>query len=307
MNVKKYLKKPELLLYYLGMNGWFHRMPDETYLKMMYWAHFGKKLNLEDPQNFTEKLQWLKLHDRKPEYADMVDKCEVKNYVADRIGPEHIIPTLGVWDRFEDIDFNSLPDQFVLKCTHDSGGLVIVTDKQKLDIPSARKKLEKSLKRNYFYTGREWPYKNVKPRIIAEQYLSELNGLRDYKFYCFSGKMKLLLVVQGRGTPNPTGDHFDENGNPLDLISGSFLRSACPPELPATFEKMKRIAETLSAGMTHLRVDLYEVDGKIYFGELTFFDGSGFDRLQPEGWEQKLGDMLVLPVREQEKIRKDEM
>ena len=162
-------------------------LPDEAYLKLKYRIRMGKPLNLKDPKTFCEKLQWLKLHDRKPEYTTMVDKAAVKGYVAEKLGSQYLIPTLGVWDKFDDIDFDALPDQFVLKCTHDSGGLVICRDKAKLDRDVARKKLERSLKNNYFHRNREWPYKNVKPRILAEVYMKD-RGHRDlpvYKFFCF--------------------------------------------------------------------------------------------------------------------------
>jgi len=293
--IAKYIKDPVKIIFFLQNRCNFPVLPDKLYLKISYRNAMGKKLDLKNPKTFTEKLQWLKLYDRKPAYTAMVDKCEAKKYVADRIGAEHIIPTLGVWERFEDIDFDALPEQFVLKCTHDSGGLVIVKDKAKLDIPAARKKLEKSLRRNYFYSGREWPYKNIQPRIIAEQYLSELNGLKDYKLYCFSGEVKLILVVQGRETPHVTGDYFDENGKPLELLLG-FSRADICPALPESFQEMKRLAMILSEGIPHVRVDLYETNGNIYFGELTFFDGSGMDKLEPETWDFRLGDMLTLPA-----------
>lgn len=293
--IAKYIKDPVNFLFFIQNRCNFPVLSDSLYLKLSYKHAIGKKLNLENPKTFTEKLQWLKIHDRKPEYTNMVDKCEAKKYVADKIGPEYIIPTLGVWEHFDEIDFDSLPNQFVLKCTHDSGGVVIVKDKTRFDLPAARKKLMKSLKRNYFYSGREWPYKNIPPRIIAEEYLTELNGVNDYKFYCFSGEVKLMLIVQGRGTPGVTGDYYDENGNPLDLMV-DFPRSNICPVLPESFERMKQIAEVLSVGIPHVRVDLYDVAGKIYFGELTFFDGSGMDKLEPEGWDEKLGQMLSLPA-----------
>ena len=172
---------------YLDSRGFFKFMSDEAYLKFMYKLKMKRKLNLSDPQTFNEKLQWLKIYDRKPEYTTMVDKYEAKKYVADIIGEEYIIPTLGVWDRFEDIDFDELPDQFVLKCTHDSGGLVICRDKSKLDLKAAKKKINKSLKRNYYWIGREWPYKNVRPRIIAEKFMTDptSDDLQDYKFFFF--------------------------------------------------------------------------------------------------------------------------
>lgn len=169
--MNKFLKDPKRVVNVLAARGVLNFLPDEQYLKLRYWAAFGRKLDLENPSRFTEKLQWLKLHDRKPEYSRMVDKYEAKQYVADKIGEEYIIPTLGVWDSFDEIDFESLPDKFVLKCTHDSGGLVICKDKKSLDKDKARTKIEKSLKNNYYLWGREWPYKNVKPRIIAEQFM----------------------------------------------------------------------------------------------------------------------------------------
>lgn len=293
--IVKYIREPVNFIFFLQNRCNFSVLPDALYLKLSYKHAIGKKLDLDNPQTFNEKLQWLKLHDRKPEYTSLVDKYEVKNIVAGIIGSEHIIPTLGVWERFDDIDFDALPDQFVLKCTHDSGGVVIVKDKSQMDIWDIRKKLEKNLKKNYFYSGREWPYKNVKPQIIAEQYFSELNGLNDYKFYCFNGEPKLMLLVQGRGTPNNTGDFFDEEGEPVELMWG-FCRSAVCPALPDTFSEMKEIAKILSAGIPHVRVDLYDVFGRIYFGEMTFFDGSGMDTMEPEDWDYKLGQMLKLPA-----------
>lgn len=168
--IKEIIKNPKTIIYILN-NKKIITLPDKAFIKLKYKDKFGKKINLNNPQTFNEKLQWLKLYDRNPEYTKMVDKYEVKKYVASIIGEEYIIPTLGVWNKFEDIDFNKLPDQFVLKCTHDSGGLVICKDKSKLDINEAKKKIEKSLKINYYYLSREWPYKNVKPQIIAEKYM----------------------------------------------------------------------------------------------------------------------------------------
>ena len=185
-----------LIIYKMGIKGWIKGFDDETYLKLMYWAKMGKKLNLDNPVTFNEKLQWLKLHNQNPEYSKMVDKYEAKKWVAERIGDEYIIPTLGVWDSFDEIDFNQLPNQFVLKCTHDSGGLVICKDKNHFDKAKARKKIEASLKRNYFLVGREYPYKAVKPRIIAEQYMEDTatRELRDYKIFTFDGIAKALFI-----------------------------------------------------------------------------------------------------------------
>ena len=196
----KILKNPGYIFIALSRLGFFKKMNDEKYLCIVYKIRTGKTLNLENPKTFNEKLQWLKLYDRKIEYTTMVDKYAVKQYVADKIGENHIIPTLGVWDKFEDIDFDKLPNNFVLKCTHDSGGLVICRDKSKLDMNAAKKKLNKSLKRNYFYAGREWPYKDVKPRIIAEKYLEEKGKTvpEDYKVYCINGKPIYIVVFHNR-------------------------------------------------------------------------------------------------------------
>lgn len=296
MELIEALKDPKKILFSLGMKGKLGFISDEKYLKLMYWANTGKKLNLDDPKTFNEKLQWLKLHDHKPEYSTMVDKYEAKKWVASRIGDEYVIPTLGVWDSFDEIDFNQLPNQFVLKCTHDSGGLVICKDKNRLDINKARKKIEQSLKRNYFVVGREYPYKNVKPRIIAEQYMEdkETQELRDYKIFTFDGIAKALFIVSNRQSGKTTADYFDIDFKPLDFTWG-YPHSKVMPSKPECFDEMKKAAEQLAKGTVELRVDFYEVNGKAYFGEMTFFDGSGFDRFDPEEWDNKFGEMIKLP------------
>lgn len=275
--------------------GGYKNWSDEKFLKRCYKARMKKELNLENPQTFNEKLQWLKLYDRKPIYTTMVDKCAVKGYVAERIGEEYIIPTLGVWDSFDEIDFDALPNRFVLKCAHDSGGLVICKDKASLDLDAARKKLEKSLKREWFYCGREWPYKNVKPRIIAEQYMSDDNGeLCDYKLMCFNGKVKCSFVCSERYSAK--GLHvtfFDREWNAMP-----FERKypACREGLPKplNYDKMLELAEQLSSGIPFVRVDFYEVFGKIYFGELTFYPGGGWEKFTPEEWDYELGSWIQL-------------
>lgn len=276
-------------------------VPDSLYLKWSFSRHAKRKLDLADPKTFNEKLQWLKLHDRKPEYSTMVDKYAVKEYVAGKIGEEYIIPTLGVWDSFEDIDFDALPNEFVLKCTHDSGGLVICRDKSKLDKEAARKKISASLKRNYYYWGREWPYKNVPPRVIAEELLCDEKlgkdaSVLDYKFFTFGGKVKVMMINTDRGHETKA-DYFDRDFNWLDFTWG-YPHAKTRPEKPAQFEKMIELAEILAAGTVELRVDFYDVNGHIYFGELTFFDGSGFDRIEPIEWDYKLGSWVKLPGKE---------
>ncbi len=291
------IKKPKKFFTGLSRRGYLNWLPDKAYIKIEYRLRMGKKLNLKNPQTFNEKLQWLKLYNRKPEYTKMVDKYDAKAYVAERIGEEYIIPTIGVWDKFEDIDFDSLPDQFVLKCTHDSGGLVICRDKSKLDIEDAKKKIEKSLQRKYYLSGREWPYKNVKPRIIAEAYMEDTATaeLRDYKFFCFDGQVKALFIATERAskTEETKFDFFDENFNHLPFTNGH-PNAAVIPEKPVNFEKMKELAGKLSVGIPHLRVDFYEVNGKIYFGELTFSHWGGMMPFEPEEWDETFGSWIQI-------------
>lgn len=259
----------------------YWNMDDDEYLKKKFKAKIGKDLNLESPTTFNEKLQWLKLNDRNPKYTTMVDKYEVKQYVADKIGEQYIIPTYGVWDKFEDIDFDKLPEQFVLKCTHDSGGLVICRDKSKFDIDAAKKKINKSLQNNYFYNGREWPYKNVPARIIVEKYMTDnekSEGFTDYKFFCFDGKVDCVMVCLDRYTGDTKFYFFDKDWKLKRLNK----RGKAAPEgftipKPECMDQMFELAAKLSQGIPFVRVDLYQSCGKIYFGELTFFPDSGFD------------------------------
>ena len=277
--------------------GWLGNLCPEQFLKRMYLIKMGKELNLENPTTYTEKLQWLKLYDHRPEYTTMVDKYAVKQYVSDSIGEQYVIPMLGVWENADDIDFNTLPDKFVLKTTHDSGALVICKDKNTLDIKAARKKLNYFLKRHYYDCNREWPYKNVKPRIIAEVYMedSTYKELRDYKFFTFGGEPKVLYIAQGRGRGEPTvADFFDMDFNHLPFTIDHDMAQTTPPK-PECFEEMKRLAAILSQGTPQLRVDFYEVDGKVYFGEMTFFHCSGFDGFHPEEWDTIFGSWVTLP------------
>lgn len=292
-----FIHNPGLLFLSLGHRGWFNWIDDETYLKIAYRIKMGKALNLDQPVTFNEKLQWLKLYDRKPKYTTMVDKYAVKKWVAEQIGEEYIIPTLGVWNHFDEIDFDKLPNQFVLKCTHDSGGLVICRDKKTFNKSTARKKIETCLKHNFFWGQREWPYKNVKPRIIAEQYMEDFITdeavLTDYKFFCFNGMAKIMYVSKDKGE-NPTTDFFDMNFMRINMHmkdpnSKRFIQK------PVCFDIMKTLAEKLSCRVPILRVDFYVIDDKPYFGELTFFHMSGFSHIYPNDWEKRLGDLIKLP------------
>lgn len=272
---------------------------------MKYKIRLGKKLDLKNPQTFNEKLQWLKLYDRNPEYTKTVDKYQAKQYVADIIGEKYIIPTLGIWDKFENINFEELPNQFVLKCTHDSGGLVICKDKSKLNIKEAKRKISKSLKTNYYYHGREWPYKKVRPRIIAEKYMAtyKQKELIDYKFFCFNGEPKFLYVSEGLSNHENARISFaNMNYEKTEFYRKDYRPFDKLPDKPTNFDKMKELSKKLSKNIPFIRVDFYEVNGQIYFGELTFFPCSGFIPFEPEEWDRKLGDMLKLP--KEKKIEK---
>lgn len=285
--------------------GWKGSMEPEQFLKRMYRISMGRELNLDSPKTYTEKLQWLKLYDHRPEYTRLVDKYGVKAYVAEKIGSEYVVPLLGVWDRVEDIDFENLPDRFVLKTTHDSGGIVVCKDKSRLDIPAAKRKLRYFHKRNYYLHNREWPYKNVPHRIIAESYMedSRYKELRDYKFFTFGGEPKVLYIAQGRGLSGETvADFFDMDFNHLPFTIDHDM-APVSPEKPVNFELMKELAAKLSAGTPQLRVDFYEVDGKVYFGEMTFFHCSGMEAFHPEQWDRTFGDWVVLPPKQVEDVR----
>ena len=283
-------------LMYAARRGLTNWMPDELYLKILYRGRVGKKLNLDNPNTFNEKMQWLKIHNRTPELTAMVDKYEAKSYVSDRIGSEYIIPTLGVWDCFDNIDFDSLPNQFVLKCTHDSGGLVICNDKATLNIPEAKAKIERCMKQNYYYLNREWPYKNVKPRIIAEEYMidSKLQELRDYKFFCFGGEAKFFKIDMDRQTRHRA------NYYTIDKVLMPVGEVAFPPDFnkevifPSKMDLMIELAEKLSKNQPFLRVDFYEVNNRVYFGELTFYPASGVGKWTDERYDKKFGEWIDL-------------
>lgn len=280
----------------LSFRGYLKWLPDELFLKIMFRLKIGVWPNLKNPKTFNEKIQWLKLHDRNPLYTRLVDKYEVRQYVKDMIGEEYLIPLLGVWDNFDDIDFDALPNQFVLKCTHDSGGLVICKDKSKLNIPAAKKKINACMKRNYYWVLREWPYKNVKPRIVAEKYMEDEpgKGLKDYKFFCFDGIVKAMFVATDREAHQTKFDFFDENFIHLPIKQHYPNNKECKIEKTAGFEEMKRLASKLTSDFPHCRADFYDVGGKVYFGELTFSHFSGLEPMDPMEWDLKFGEMLDL-------------
>ncbi len=315
--IKHIIKNPTLLFLTLGHRGFLNWMSDEQYLKIAYKIRMDRKLDLDYPCSFNEKLQWLKLYDRRSEYTYMVDKYEAKKYVSEKIGEEYIVPSLGVWDRFDDINFDLLPNQFVLKCTHDSGGIVICDNKRKLSITKARKIINGCLKHNYFWGMREWPYKNVKPRIIAEKYMvntsygelecnehEEVKGLTDYKFYCFNGEPKFLYVSKGLENHATAQISFLT----LDWKFAKFKRSDYKPfnelpKKPSQYEKMLKLANNLSSNIPFLRVDLYQIEEQVYFSEMTFSPCSGMIPFEPMDSDLEIGKLLNIDTKQQEYVR----
>lgn len=296
--ISRYIKRlPALGVRVLQKYGAW--IPDKPYVSLLFRFKMGRPLNLKNPQCYSDKIQWLKLYDRRPEYTQMVDKYAVKEYVSRVVGEKYIIPTLGIWNRPEDIEWEKLPDSFVLKTTHGGGntGVVICKDKSLLDKERIVAMLNKSLKQDIYKTLREWPYKNVPKRIIAEQYIKPEDGandIPDYKFFCFDGAVKALFIGTDRSSGDVKFDYFDADFNHLDLVqfhpmSGKVL------EKPPHYEEMKEVASKLSRGIPHVRVDLYNVNGRIYFGELTFYHHGGVTPFHPESWDYRFGEWLNLP------------
>ena len=275
----------------------YYVMPEKQYLKFRYLVQMRHILNLNDPMTMNEKLQWLKLYDRKPEYTQMVDKVLAKKYVANIIGEQYIVPTLGVWDHFDEIDFYTLPDQFVLKTNHSGGntGVVICKDKMHFDKNSARRKLEQSLKTDISKTHVEWPYRNIERKILAETYLGD--DITDYKFYCFDGVADVVLLCIDRSTGNPKFYFFDKDWKLRRLNK----RGKEAPEdftlpMPEGMPKMFEIANKLSEGIPFARVDLYNIDGAIYFGEITLYPASGYDSNRLPEADLYFGEKIKLPI-----------
>ena len=296
----RYLSHPELIGDIIIRNLYFI-FPDSLYLKLRYFLKVGKKLNLKNPKSFTEKLQWLKLYNKKPEYTLMVDKVGVKEYVAKKIGKEHIIPTIGVYNSADEIPWDALPKQFVLKTTHGGGGsgVVICKEKNNLDIVNAKKRLIRSFKTDIAKKLKEWPYKNVPKKIIAEEYIT--NGidkdLPDFKWYCFNGEPKYCQVIRNRNS-NKTIDFYDKDWNHQDFTGLNPTKEHVfkPVPKPKNLEEHIKIAKELSRDIPFVRVDLYEANDKTYFGELTFFPASGFGKFKPEEWNEKIGNLINLPT-----------
>ncbi len=272
-------------------------LPDKAYLQLYYLIKFKKLCNFQNPHTYNEKLQWLKLHDRKPEYTMMVDKYRVREYIAQKIGEEYLIPLLGIWDDLEDIDFSALPTQFVLKCNHNSQiGLVVCKDKESLDIPKVKAQLRDGLKQDYYWISREWPYKDVPRKIVCEKYMEDAENpgspLVDYKFFCFEGEPVLLFITRELAD-EPYADVYDMEYHRQDISMGDPPSKDGFPK-PKHFEEMKRLAATLASGHHHIRVDFYEINDHVYFGELTLFHCGGFSKIHPNWVNRYLGDLIIL-------------
>lgn len=304
--IKNYIQHPRLLcialLKRIGI-----LMSDKLYLQLRFYCEVGHRLNLKHPKTFSEKLQWLKLYDRQPKYTMMVDKVKVKDYVDNIIGEGHIIQTLGVWDKPEEIDFDTLPECFVLKTNHSGGstGIVICRDKASFDRKSAINRLKKSLQSKGFYDFREWPYKNVERKVFAEEFVVPPSGVKDlpdYKWFCFNGEPCYCQVIQDR-TTRETIDFFDINWNHQEFVGLNQLvgvnpqitKAIAPPPRPTNLEQQLCIARQLSKGIPFVRIDLYETEKGVFFGEITFYPMSGFGGFTPSEWDYKLGELISLP------------
>ena len=278
----------------LKIIGYLKFIPTVPYLHFVYWIKTGKRLNLKQPKTFCDKLNWLKFNEMKSEYTQLVDKVAVREYLANVMGEDICIPLLGVWDHYDDIPFDRLPDSFVLKCNHDSGSTKIIHDKATINHSDLRRFFEGRLKQNPYVLGREYPYKNVKPMICVEEYMvtDDNKEINDYKFFCFDGKPEIFYIVTERSN-GCKSDYYDMEFNHLDIVNVD-PNSDSEIEKPKLFEEMKLLASKLSKGMKFVRIDLYEINNKIYFGEFTFFHCGGFWPMQPDEWEKKLGDLISL-------------
>lgn len=294
------VKKPLLFLYHGYRKIVALLLPDKAYLKYRYYCTFHQRLDINHPKTFQEKLQWIKFHDRKPIYHEMVDKYDSKLLVERLAGKEYCIPTLGVYNSFEEIDFEALPNEFVLKGTFDSGSYVFCHDKTTFDKTAAKKKVMSNWNTNYYIWSREWPYKGLKHRLIAEPILKDdrCPYLRDFKFYCFNGEPKIFYITSDKGGDLPTRqDFFDIQGNHLEIQDKHYLNNPnqCP-SLPEHLEDMIRLCRIFAKDTYHLRVDFYEINGRVYCGEFTFFEAGGFCEFIPKEYNRILGDWIHLPI-----------
>lgn len=301
LNLIYLIKYPDRIIPGLARRGYCKWLSDEMFAKIVYKLKFGTRLDLKNPTTFTEKLQWLKLYDRNPRYTQWADKYAVREYIRNTIGQEYLVPLLGVWDKVEEINFDALPTQFVLKCNHDQGSVKIIKNKSVCSIQKLINFYKKKLSLNHFWGTREWPYKNIKPKLIAEQYLVDesLTELRDYKVLCFNGSPKLIELHQGRFSKH-IQDFYDTEWNLTDITqksaSNHYQMSGKPVPKPKTLKKMMELSQVLATGVPHIRVDWYSVGDRLYFSELTLYDAGGFDAFSNEKLERLFGDLIELPI-----------
>ncbi len=289
------INNPIRLFAFVASKGLFNWMPDKQYLKQMYRSMTGDRLNLSNPITFNEKIQWLKLYDRNPLFVKCADKYMVREHISDLLGRRYLSKIYGTFNNFDEINFDNLPESFVIKCTHDSGGVVICSDKSSFSIEEARDKINRNLKKNFYFFGREWVYKKISPRIICEEYLVDESGteLKDYKIFCFNGEPKIIQVDFNR---------FENHKRNIYTIDWEFidLQIEFPNDpttiltKPDTLEEMLNSASILSSGIKHVRIDLYSVSGKIIFGEMTFYHGSGYEKFYPEKYNHLFGEWIAL-------------
>lgn len=297
MKIKSMFSLKKWIIYFLA-KPYARWLSDTNFLKAKFYARIGRKLDLNNPTTFNEKLQWLKLYDRKPEYTMMVDKYLVREYIKEKIGEEYLVPLVGVWDNPDEVDFDALPNKFALKCNHNSSvGTFICKNKAKMKTDIVKKELKKGFKQQYFWVGREWPYKNVVPRVIVEEFVKDGDNenLPVYKFFCFNGKPKIIQTIQNDKQPNESIDYFDTEWNLLDFRQ-NYPNSERPFVKPKKLKEMLRIAATLSQGYSFIRVDLYIVNDAIKFSEFTFYSDCGFAKFEPEKWDYILGSWIELPT-----------
>jgi hypothetical protein len=303
--IKAIIDNPQSIINMLGSRGLLNWISDEQYIKWHFKRVMGYAPNLKNPKTFNEKMQWLKLHDRKPEYTSMVDKYLVRSFIAETIGDEYLIPLVGgPWESADEIDLASLPEQFVLKCNHDSGGVVVCRDKAQFDLAKAKSFLNRRLKKNFYNINREWPYKDITPCIIAEAYMEDAHqqaGLIDYKFFCFNNVAKFMYVSQGLEDHSTAKISFyNLDGTDMPVKRSDFESFDHLPYKPKTLETMIELSNKLAEAVDSpfLRCDLYEINGRIYFSELTFTPCSGMLPFDPPEWDEKIGEMLMLPIEE---------
>ena len=293
--LKRYIKDPYWALGSDLIKSHPNWMSDKFYICTLWRMVMGYKLDLENPQTFNEKLQWLKLYDHNPLYTTLVDKLRVKDWVAEKIGAQYVIPTLAVYNSIDEIDLEKLPEQFVLKCNHDSGSVIVCKNKSTFNLRDAKIKLEEALKRNFYFESREWAYKNVKPCIFAEAYMidAKTNDLPDYKFFSFDGVAKALFIATERSSNDTETrfDFFDMNFNHFDVTNGHPNADVLPSK-PICFDEMIKLSEILSKDIPQVRCDFYEVNGKAYFGELTFYHWGGMTPFKPDSFDRYLGDFV---------------